>query len=83
MQRDAGRLALDGPAVRGGDRLELPGITTVDTTRFLCTATKCPAVIGSVVVYFDASHMTATYARSIAPFIEAEILAALEKGDPG
>ena len=28
-------------------------------------------------VYFDASHMTATYARSIAPFIEDDILAAL------
>ena len=32
---------------------------------------------GLVVTYFDASHMTATYARSIAPFVEAEILAAL------
>ena len=50
--------------------MDQPGITTIDTGRFLCTATTCPAVIGTVVVYFDASHMTATYARSIAPFIE-------------
>jgi peptidoglycan/LPS O-acetylase OafA/YrhL len=59
--------------------LGLPGITTLDTTRFLCTATDCPAVIGSVVTYFDASHMTETYARSVARFIEADILAALRK----
>jgi hypothetical protein len=57
--------------------LDLGGVTTLDTTRFFCTSVTCPAVIGSVVVYFDASHMTATYARSIAPIIAADILAAL------
>jgi hypothetical protein len=48
----------------------------------MCAGDVCPAVIGSVVAYFDGSHMTATYARSIAPFVEAEILAALERRSP-
>ena len=61
-------------AARG---LDLPGVTTIDTTPYLCTDTTCPAVIGTAVVYFDASHMTATYARSIAPFIEADVQSAL------
>jgi peptidoglycan/LPS O-acetylase OafA/YrhL len=60
--------------------LGLPRISTLDTGRFLCTATVCPAVIGTVVTYFDASHMTATYARTVAPFIEADLLAALTRG---
>jgi len=55
----------------------MPGITPVATRRFFCTETKCPAVIGTVVGYFDGSHMTATYSRSIAPFLEGDILAAL------
>jgi peptidoglycan/LPS O-acetylase OafA/YrhL len=59
--------------------LGLPGVTPLATRQFLCTDTVCPAVIGGVVVYFDASHMTATYARTIAPFIEPDILAALAR----
>jgi peptidoglycan/LPS O-acetylase OafA/YrhL len=57
--------------------LGLPGITTLDTTPLFCTDSTCPAVIGSVVVYFDASHMTETYSRSIARFIDVPIRAAL------
>jgi peptidoglycan/LPS O-acetylase OafA/YrhL len=59
--------------------LDLPGISAIDTKRYLCTATECPAVIGTLIAYLDDSHMTATYARSIAPFIEADILAALDR----
>ena len=40
------------------------------------------AVIGSVVAYFDASHITATYARSAARFIDAPVRAALAKTTP-
>ena len=60
--------------------LGLPGISAMDSTRYFCTATECPAVIGSVVTYFDASHMTATYARSLAPYVDTEIVAALSRG---
>jgi hypothetical protein len=60
----------------------LPGISTVDTRPYLCTPTVCPAVIGSIVAYFDASHMTATYARTIAPFIDPAIEAALTVVSP-
>jgi peptidoglycan/LPS O-acetylase OafA/YrhL len=67
------------PLYAAATALNLPGISTVDTAPFVCTATTCPAVIGGIVVYYDASHLTATYARSIAPFIEPDILAALAK----
>jgi peptidoglycan/LPS O-acetylase OafA/YrhL len=67
------------PLFDAAQELQLPGISAMETQRFLCTATECPAVIGTVVAYFDASHMTATYARSVAPFVEADIVAALQR----
>jgi peptidoglycan/LPS O-acetylase OafA/YrhL len=65
------------PLYAAATGLQLPGVTTMETHRFLCTATECPAVIGTVIAYFDGSHMTATYVRTLAPFIEPEVLAAL------
>ncbi|HEY8237848.1 MAG TPA: SGNH hydrolase domain-containing protein, partial [Candidatus Limnocylindrales bacterium] len=62
--------------------LGLPTVSTLEVYRFLCAGNVCPAVIGSVIVYFDGSHMTTTYARSIAPFVETEILAALARRAP-
>jgi hypothetical protein len=52
-------------------------VATLATRRFFCTATVCPAVIGGTVVYFDGSHMTATYARTLAEHIAAPIRAAI------
>lgn len=68
------------PLYAAATDLGLPRISTMEVYRYFCTATDCPAVIGTVVTYFDASHMSATYGRSLAPFVEAEILAALSHG---
>jgi peptidoglycan/LPS O-acetylase OafA/YrhL len=42
----------------------LAGGKVADLTRWLCTATTCPAVIGNVVVYRD-NHLTDTFVRSL------------------
>lgn len=47
----------------------LRGVNVIDLTRYFCTSTTCPAVIGGVTVYFDSSHMTATYAKTLAPYL--------------
>jgi peptidoglycan/LPS O-acetylase OafA/YrhL len=70
------------PLYTAATSLGLPGISTMAVYPYLCTATVCPAVIGSVVAYFDASHMTATYARSLAPFVDSTIEAALSRRIP-
>jgi hypothetical protein len=57
--------------------LGLPGISTMEAWKYFCTSTVCPAVIGSVVAYFDASHMTATYSRTLAPFVDTQVSTAL------
>ncbi len=49
------------------------GVSTIDMSRYFCTKTTCPAVIGGVTVYFDASHMTSTYSRTLAPYLEKKL----------
>ena len=57
------------PMFEAAKELGSPRVKTVELTDYLCREDKCPAVIGGVVVYFDGSHMTATYARTLAPYL--------------
>lgn len=41
---------------------------TIDLTSAICPQ-ECPAVIGGVLIYRDTHHLTATYARTLAPFL--------------
>lgn len=54
------------------------GAKVIDVLPAFCAQQVCPAVIGNRVVYFDDSHMTATYARSLAPWLNKELKAALQ-----
>jgi len=54
------------PQVEAGSRAEVP---VVDTTDFFCNNRVCSPIIGGVLVYQDRTHITATYADSIAPFL--------------
>lgn len=54
-------------------------IETLELTDFFCRNGVCPAVIGGVVVYFDSSHVTATYAKSMAPALERPLVRAVER----
>lgn len=46
-----------------------PEVEVVDMTKYFCAGGVCPAVIGTEVVYFDSSHLTATYARSLSGYL--------------
>ena len=52
------------------ERMDSPSITFVDLASRFCFAGECPPVIGGVVVYYDDSHLTKTYSRTLGPFIE-------------
>ncbi|MCW2848028.1 MAG: oatA 3 [Marmoricola sp.] len=58
-----------GAAVRTTPRTHL-----VDLSRFYCDKTDCPVVIGGVNVYRDNSHVTVTYARTMAPYLYQALL---------
>ncbi|WP_017578469.1 acyltransferase family protein [Nocardiopsis kunsanensis] len=56
---------------------DLPGhVTTFDLTEYVCPGGNCDAVVGNVLVFWDHSHMTATYARTLVPMMEEALLEA-------
>ena len=59
---DAG-IAAESAATRAG------GGHYVDVTELFCTADRCPVVVGDTLVYSDETHVTAAYARLLAPVI--------------
>ncbi|WP_062462984.1 acyltransferase family protein [Demequina soli] len=55
-----------------------PDARIVDLTDLYCDDVTCPAVIGGVTVYrADGQHLTASYARTLAPMLRERIGAAL------
>lgn len=49
------------------------GSIPIDLTQFYCKDGRCPLVIGGVKVLRDRGHITATFARTLAPFIQSEL----------
>lgn len=45
------------------------GARSVDPTDTVCPEVRCRPVEDGIVTYFDASHLSATYARSLAPWL--------------
>ena len=49
------------------------GMELIDLQDYFCFDGLCPVTIGGVLVYRDKHHLTATYARSMAPILGDEI----------
>ena len=54
-----------------------PGIRTLSLLPYVCDADTCHTVIGGLVVYFDDHHLTASFSRSLAPYLGAAVQEAL------
>ncbi|GAA2104764.1 acyltransferase family protein [Microlunatus panaciterrae] len=67
------------PMVAAAEELHSSRLSTVDLTRYFCDEQSCPAVIGGVIVYFDGSHITKTYSRTLAPYLLGPLTAAVAK----
>jgi hypothetical protein len=52
---------------------EATGARTVDVSRGVCPEPRCRALVDGVVTYFDGSHITATYSRRLAPWLERHL----------
>ena len=44
-------------------------VKVLDFTKYLCDATKCPSVIGGVLVRKDGSHLTRAFSATLGPFV--------------
>ncbi|MPZ12285.1 MAG: acyltransferase family protein [Kiloniellaceae bacterium] len=51
----------------------------LDLTDRFCTDTECPPVIGNVMVYYDSSHVTATYMRTLSDDLRKRLLPILRR----
>ncbi|CAN5386682.1 acyltransferase family protein [soil metagenome] len=69
--------ALEDANVESRAAAATPGIRSFSLLPYLCGPTTCHSVIGGVVVYFDDHHLTATFSRSLAPYLGAAVAEAL------
>jgi peptidoglycan/LPS O-acetylase OafA/YrhL len=49
------------------------GAVLVDPTPWFCTLRSCPVVVGNVLVYQDASHMSTAYARLVGRLLAEQV----------
>ncbi len=71
---DVARDALDSPAYDVGMTARSTTAHGVDLTKILCDSDRCPATRGKYLVYRDTSHLTATFARALAPYLGRALL---------
>ncbi|MBA2560541.1 MAG: hypothetical protein H0V07_11780 [Propionibacteriales bacterium] len=64
-----GRWVQPDPLAEAATSLANSRVGVVDLTDLFCDNSQCFAVVGGVVVYFDGSHLTATFARTVAPVL--------------
>ena len=76
VSRSKGLAMFDGQAEAA---LQVSRAHLVDLTSLYCTATACPPVIGHVLVYKDRTHLTATFAATLSPYIERQVVAAIAR----
>jgi peptidoglycan/LPS O-acetylase OafA/YrhL len=56
---------------------ERHGAEVIDVLPAFCASGVCPTVISDQIVYFDSSHITAGYAKSLVPFLQPTLKKAL------
>lgn len=61
----------------------VPGVFFESLLPYFCDAELCHVVIGGVVVYIDEHHLSASFSRSLGPFLGAAIQSQLERRSPG
>ena len=65
--------ALDYPKVNTRAAKQVEGVSLIDPTPVLCPEKPCPAVIGDALVYRNGSHLTATYVRTLTPWLDERL----------
>ncbi|WP_134765798.1 acyltransferase family protein [Nocardioides sp. 1609] len=58
---------------------QTPGSALVDLRDLMCTEETCLPVVGNVVVYRNKAHLTASFVRTLAPYLVERVPAAVER----
>ncbi|MEU4386481.1 acyltransferase family protein [Promicromonospora sp. NPDC023805] len=72
------RCGRDRAEILGANPLETyPGVpastSVIDLNDALCTADRCEEVVGNVLVYRDDDHISATYVRTVTPYLDEQL----------
>jgi hypothetical protein len=51
-------------------------VSVVDANNLICGPTVCAPVVGNILVFSDRHHLTPSYSKSTAPYLEQELLKA-------
>ncbi|CAN5733801.1 SGNH hydrolase domain-containing protein [soil metagenome] len=65
--------ALTFPKVNARAAEEVEGVRLIDPTPMVCLEKWCPAVIGDALVYRNGAHLTATYVRTLTPWLGKQL----------
>ena len=83
------RCVLDRDELNGGHfatleqgAAEAAEVAYAPTADLICGTLRCPVIVGNVLVYRDDSHLTATYARRLAPRLAALLEVAVPEDNP-
>ena len=60
----------NAPQADAAQAMKDPDVQAVDLSHDFCKADTCYSVIGGVIAYFNDTHITATFCRTLAPDIE-------------
>jgi hypothetical protein len=58
------------------------GVGFIDATAWVCPSSPCPAVIGNLLVYQNAGHLTAGFAAALTDRLGSAILGEMRPGPP-
>ena len=61
-------LPSDPPTVLA-TRLMNGKVKLIDMNEYVCDPTKCPSVVGNILVYFDEHHLTSNYSKTMVPYL--------------
>lgn len=62
------------PLLLAVERMDSRRVHGVDLSRFFCSGGRCHSVIGGIVAYGDGNHMLEYFARSLAPYLEEQLM---------
>ena len=62
----------DPPVVQAA-RLMAGRVKVVDMNQYICGRDVCSSVVGNVLVYFDAHHLTSSYVETLTPYLAARL----------
>ena len=68
----ASRLSAD-PLAEAATATKDSTVEVADLTKYLCSDGTCYGTIGGLPAYLDRHHMTDTFARTLAPFVEPQV----------